>query len=123
MGLKGKYTFKGIELDEAYVKVKDFNCSSNIKISVVEKTAAEFDDDGNMTKDATHENVETKSVVGSFLILIYKDKAARDANHQLYVSQELHNIEVVTAEDGKNPIIQAYESLKAMDAFKDYTDQ
>ena len=123
MALQGKYTWKGIDLDEAYIVVKDVNASSNYTTITKLKTEAEYNDDGTIKTEAVYETEIKKVLAGNFTVNVYKDKLSKDADPSGSVIISLyehytpkHNV------SAKNDFVQAYEALKTIDAFKDLDD-
>jgi len=122
MALEGNYNFKGISLEKAYIKVcrVDYNGSEEIKTQ--EKTAAVYNEDGTIKTEAVMEDVVVKNNFGSWVARIYKDKATRDNDWNNHFQEIYGGFDVAVNAGAKNPVIQAYAAVKAMDAYKDYTD-
>ena len=122
MALQGKYNFKGIDLDESYIKVTKVNCNSYSEYNLQEKTAATYNEDGSIKAEAVYENVETKHNKADYVAKVYQSKAKRDENTNNFITEIYGNFDVAVNSTAKNYTIQAYAALKAMAAYKDYTD-
>ena len=53
---------------------------------------------------------------------MYKDKAARNADPLNVLEKIQGSFTMAVNATAKNPVIQAYNAIKAKDAYKDYTD-
>ncbi len=122
MALQGKYNFKGIDLDESYIKVTKVNCNSYSEYNVQEKTAATYNEDGSIKAEAVYENVETKYNKADYVAKVYQSKAKRDENTSNFITEIYGSFDAAVNSTAKNYIIQAYVALKAMEVYKDYTD-
>ena len=122
MALQGKYNYKGLDISEAYVKVDTVNYNSSYKEETVEKTAAKYNEDGTIKSAAVTEVQWVENNVGSWSAKVYKDKAARDANPLNFITVVSGNMVMAKNAGAKNPVVQAYVAVKAMDEYKDYTD-
>ena len=122
MAIQGNYNFKGISLDEAYIKVSRVDYHTTEESQTQLKTAATYNEDGSLKSDAVYENIIVKNHLGTFTAKVYKDKAARDENYYSFIEEIHGNFDVAVNSTAKNPVIQAYTAIKAMDAYKDYTD-
>ena len=124
MALKGSYDYKGITIGEAYVKITDVSHSTNEYTNNQLKTAAVYNSDGSIKTEAVFADVVIKSIQGSYIAKIWKDKAVRDTAGKYgdnLVSISGSFVMDLTA-NAKNPVIQAYVAMKALDAWKDYAD-
>ncbi len=123
MALQGKYTYKGVNIDEAYIVIKDVNASSGYQTISELKTEAEYNDDGSLKTEAVYETSINKVLSGSYTVNVYKDKSSKDAdpNGNVIVSTYGTYTPKHTA-SAKNDFAQAYIALKAIDAFKDLAD-
>ena len=122
MALQGKYNFKGIELDEAYLKITSVSHSYSENKTEQIKTPSVFNEDGSIKTNEVRETVVEKKNNGSFIAKVYKNKESRDDNHVNNID-EIHGVfDLAVNATAKNNLIQAYVVLKAMDAYKDYTD-
>tara|TARA_B100001113_G_scaffold50034_1_gene36356 strand:- start:2367 stop:2741 length:375 start_codon:yes stop_codon:yes gene_type:complete len=123
MALQGKYNYKGIEVNDAYIKVSTVNYNVGYTQELTEKSPAEYNEDGSLKKDAV---IETKWIANNgtqVSFKVYKDKASREANpNESFTDGYLNIAALDTKASAKNPVIQAYNAMKAMDDFKDYTD-
>ena len=122
MALQGKYNFKGIEIPEAYIKVNSVNYNSSYNQKTTEKTAAVYNSDGSLKTEAVMETVWVESNQANFNGKVYKDKAARESNPSIFITEIYGNFEMAKNTGAKNVVIQAYNDLKAKDEYKDYTD-
>ena len=122
MALQGKYTWKGIDLDEAYIVVKDVNASSNYTTITKLKTEAEYNDDGTIKTEAVYEEVWKKEPNCSCQIKVFKDKATRDASPNDQITEFGFSFPGSFVDSAKNHVKQAYVALKADDKYKDYAD-
>jgi len=122
MALKGKYNFKGIEINEAYIKVDNVNYSTMYDLKTTEKTAAVYNSDGSVKTAAVMEENWTEKSPANYSCKIYKDKAQRDSNPNNWLTEIYGQFEISKGSSAKNPVIQAYVALKADDKYKDYAD-
>ena len=123
MALQGKYNYKGIEVDDAYLKVSTVNYNVGYAQEVKEISPAEYNEDGSLKKDAVTETNWIPSNSTQVSYQVYKDKASRDATPNEPFDIGYKNIGVMdTKASAKNAVIQAYVAIKAMDEYKDYTD-
>ena len=124
MALQGSYDYKGITISEAYVKVTNVSYSVSEGIKSQLKTAAVYNSDGSLKSEAVYEDVVDVVNNANWTASIWKDKAVRDTlgkyNESLTTVSGSFQMNVGTS--AKNPVIQAYTAIKAMDAWKDYTD-
>jgi len=122
MALQGTYNFKGIEIAEAYVKIDNINWNSYHNQETTEKTPIKYNEDGTVKSEAVYETSWVKGSNGSWAAKVYKDKAARDANPNNYITTVSGRFDMATNSTAKNALNQAYLAAKAMDDYKDYTD-
>ena len=124
MALKGTYNFKGISVADAYVKICNVNYSTDEQVKSQLKTAAVYNSDGSIKTPEVYEDVTVVSKKGNYVVKIWKDKATRDAGGSWYnhIAQGSGTFDMDTKASAKNPVVQAYEAMKAEDAWKDYTD-
>lgn len=122
MALQGDYNFKGISLNEAYIKISrvDYNTTEESQRQLI--TAATYNEDGSLNEEAVYEDTVVKKHRGTFSAKVYKDKAARDENYDSFLEEIYGSFSVAINSTAKNPVIQAYNALKAQDAYADYTD-
>ena len=122
MALKGKYNYKGIELDDAYVKISSVNwsCGSNSEMYV--KTAAVYNSDGTIKTPEVQDTRWVQTTVGNWHANVYKDKAARTANPNDHICSISGSFDMDLKDSAKNPVKQAYVAAKAMDLYKDMAD-
>ena len=78
MALQGIYNFKGIELNDAYLKVQNVACSKNSIIRENLVSEAEYGENGEVTKEAQWEKQEEYAYDGNARVLVYKDKQTRE---------------------------------------------
>ena len=122
MALKGKYNFKGIEIAEAYVKVDGINWNSYSEQETTEKTPAKYNEDGSIKSEAVMETSWKKTAHANWNAKVYKDKAARDAEPNNFITIINGSFAMAVTSTAKNALNQAYLAIKAMDDYKDYTD-
>ena len=122
MALEGKYTYKGIDIAKAYVMVTSVNCSSNNNQVTIEKTPKKYNEDGSIKSEAVMETKWVKNISGSWNAAVYKDKDARTNTPNTVIDNISGSFDVDVKASGKNPVVQAYAAIKALDAYKDYTD-
>ena len=123
MALQGKYNYKGIEVNDAYIKVSTVNYNVGYTQEVTEKTTAVYNEDGSLKSDAVMETNWVANNGTQVSFQVYKDKASRDANPQdPFTEGYIHIAPLDTKASAKNHVIQAYNAMKAMDDYKDYTD-
>mgnify|MGYP003124469668 FL=1 len=122
MALEGKYTYKGIDIAKAYVMVTSVNCSSNNNQVTIEKTPKKYNEDGSIKSEAVMETKWVKANSGNWNAAVYKDKDARTNTPNMSITNISGNFDVEVKASGKNPVVQAYAAIKALDAYKDYTD-
>ena len=122
MALEGNYNFKSISLEDAYIKVCRVDYNGGEETKTQEKTPAVYNEDGTVKTEAVMEDVVVKNHFGSWVARIYKDKATRDADYNGHFQEIYGGFDVAVNSTAKNPVIQAYAAIKAMDAYKDYTD-
>ena len=122
MALQGKYNFKGIEIAEAYVKIDNINWNTYHNQETTEKTPAKYNEDGSIKSEAVMETAWKENANGSWHAKVYKDKAARDANPNDFITNFGGSFDMAVAASSKNALNQAYIAMKAMDDYKDYTD-
>mgnify|MGYP003137579941 CR=1 FL=1 len=80
MALEGKLTWKGIDIDSAYVVISNAQCNVNYDSNMVLKTEATYNEDGSIKTEALYEKEWTKSIYGHYnealkLVDAYKDLA------------------------------------------------
>ena len=122
MAIQGKYTYKGIDIADSYVKVSNvsYNISEHSQQQV--KTAAVFNSDGTVKTPAVMETVWVKTPSATYGAKVYKDKATRDDSPDKWVTSISGSFTMSVASSGKNPVKQAYDAIKATDDYTDYTD-
>lgn len=122
MALQGTYNFKGIEIAEAYVKIDNINWNSYHNQETTEKSPRTYNEDGTVKSEATYETSWVENANGNWNAKVYKDKAARDANPNDFITNIGGSFEMATNSTAKNALNQAYLAAKAMDDYTDYTD-
>ena len=122
MAIKGTYNFKGIEIADSYIRVHqvNFNLQDNQKTSV--KTPEVLNEDGSLKTAAVLETTWSKNNAANYTAAVYKDKATRDADPGSHITMIYGTFDYDTKNSAKNSAVQAYNAIKAMDAYKDYTD-
>ena len=122
MAIQGKYNFKGIDLADSYIKIYrvDYNTVSNK--NTVLKTAAVYNSDGSLKTAEVYEDKWDDTQSASYSARVYKDKDTRD-NSPNNVVEDIHaSFVMAVTSSAKNPLKQAYDAMRATDAYKDYTD-
>ena len=122
MALEGKYTYKGIDIAKAYVMVTNVNVSNYINSETTEKTPKKYNEDGSVKSEAVMETKWTKNINGGWTAAVYKDKNARTNTPNVVIDNISGSFDVDVKASGKNPVAQAYAAIKALDAYKTYTD-
>ena len=122
MAIQGKYTYKGIDIADSYIKVNSVNYETHDNSIEQEKTAAVYKSDGTVKTPAVMETVWNKKSQANYSAKIYKDKATRDANPNEWITNVAGGFTMSVVSSGKNPVKQAYDAMKATDDYKDYTD-
>lgn len=122
MALQGKLTWKGVEIDEAYIVIQNVNASSNYKSTQVLKTEAEYNEDGTIKSEAIYEEKIDKVLSGNYVAHVYKDKANKESKPSVVLDNIYGEYIPKHTASAKNDVAQAYVALKAMDAYKDLAD-
>ena len=122
MALEGKYTYKGIDIAKAYVMVNSVNTSNYINSETTEKTPMKYNEDGSVKSEAVMETKWVKKLSCNWSAAVYKDKDARTNTPNTVIDTISGNFDVYVKASGKNPVVQAYAAIKALDAYKTYTD-
>ena len=122
MALEGKYTYKGIDIAKAYVMVTSVNTNNYINSETTEKTPKKYNEDGSVKSEAVMETKWVKSNNGNWSAAVYKDKDARTNTPNVVIDNISGGFDVEVKASGKNPVAQAYAAIKALDAYKNYTD-
>ena len=122
MALEGKYTYKGIDIAKAYVMVNSANYNCGINSETTEKTPRKYNEDGSVKSEAVMETKWVKKNNGGWSASVYKDKDARTNTPNVVIDTISGGFDVEVKASGKNPVVQAYAAIKALDAYKDYTD-
>ena len=122
MALEGAYSWKGIDIAKAYVKINSVNWSCNSSRVTSEKTPTKYNEDGTIKSEAVMETKWVQNSYGNWNANVYKDKASRDENPNEWICQVNGSVEIDTKATAKNPVIQAYTAMKEDDTWKDYTD-
>ena len=122
MALQGKLTHKGVEINQAYVMVTEANYRSEVE-EKTESTAATYNEDGSIAT----EEVVTKTFVKvsrlHYACKVYANKNQRETKpyDEVYKIARYVN-EPKVNNTAKNFVIQAYEHIKTVDAYKDLAD-
>ena len=107
MAIQGNYSFKGFEVPNAYIAVNSVN------FEVAHESIVNTEEDS---------IVWQKGLAAIYTADVYKDQAARTANPLDVLEKIQGNFTMAVNATAKNPVIQAYNALKAKDAYSDYTD-
>ena len=122
MAIQGKYNYKGIDVADSYILIRNINYYVNENQVTREKTAAVYNADGTLKTAAVMETVWVKTPTANYNARVYKDKATRDASPDKWITETSSSFTMSVASSGKNPAKQAYDAMKATDDYKDYTD-
>ena len=122
MALKGSYDYKGIDVDDAYVKITNVTWSCNNNSENYVKTAAVYNSDGTVKTPEVRDNRWVQTTVGNWHANVYKDKAARDANPNNQICSISGSFDMDLKDSAKNPVKQAYVAAKTVDTYKDMAD-
>ena len=122
MALEGAYSYKGIDIAKAYVKVTSVNWSCGSNQVTSEKTPAKYNEDGTLKSKAVMETKWVQNTSGNWSGVVYKDKAARDSNPSEWICNVNGSVDMDVKASAKNPVVQAYTAMKADDSWKDYKD-
>jgi hypothetical protein len=122
MALKGTYNFKGIELSDAYIRVKSVSYHTSDNNTQEIKTAAVYNPNGTIKTEAVYDNNWETAAHATWQASVYKDKAQRDSEPGVSIQTVSGGFTMKLLADSKNPTIQAYEAIKAEDLYKDYAD-
>lgn len=126
MAIQGTYNFKGIELPEAYLQVTSVNYATNSSKETVKTKDAEYEDDGNggqkIKSEAVYEQQWIKKQYSSCLVRVFKDKNARESDPNGHLTDFKIDLELKVNTSAKNNVNQAYDALKKLDGYEEYTD-
>ena len=123
MALQGSFTYKGIDVSSAYLVVSNLYYSKSPQSSQNIVTAAVYDSEtGEISTPAVYETVWNNVLTASAEIKIYKDSAARTSNPNEFITSSYYNFTPSIADDADNLITQAYNHIKSLDDYSDYTD-
>ena len=122
MAIQGKYNYRGLDVADSYINIHSVNYHVDENSVTREKTAAVYNSDGTVKTPAVMETVWVKTPRTSCRARVYKDKAARDADPNSWITDVSNDFTMSVASSGKNPVKQAYDAMKATDDYKDYTD-
>ena len=122
MAIQGKYNYKGLDVADSYINIYRVNYTVDENPVNREKTAAVYNSDGTLKTPAVMETVWVKAPRANCIARVYKDKAARDADPNTWITYTHNDFTMSVASSGKNPVKQAYDAMKATDDYKDYTD-
>jgi len=122
MALEGSYDYKGIDVDDAYVKITNVTWSCNNNSENYVKTAAVYNSDGSVKTPEVRDNRWIETTFGNWHANVYKDKAARDANPNSHICSVSGAFDIDLKNSAKNPVTQAYTAAKTVDTYKDMAD-
>jgi len=122
MALQGKFTWKGIEIPEAYIVIQNAFCSCFYQTKAELKSEATYNEDGTIKDPAVYEESIEKRLDGKYTASIYKDKASKDADPYSLVDEIKGIYTPKHTSSAKNDVAQAYAALKVTDACKDLAD-
>ena len=75
MAIQGNFTFKGIELEKAYIRVHQVNFRLTDNQNTKLKTPETYNEDGTIKASAVYETVWEKTNSADYTANVYKDKA------------------------------------------------
>lgn len=122
MAIKGTFTFKGIEVADAYIRVNQVNYNLQDNQTTTVKTPEVLNEDGSLKTAAVLETKWNKTNSANYTAAVYKDQAARDADPGSHFTMIYGIFDYDTKSSAKNSAVQAYSAIKAEDDYKDYTD-
>tara|TARA_Y100001937_G_scaffold4408_1_gene5738 strand:+ start:296 stop:667 length:372 start_codon:yes stop_codon:yes gene_type:complete len=122
MALEGKYIWKGVEINDAYIVIQNTNCSVNYPIVNSLKSEATYNEDGTVKDEAVYESNVTKEIIGSYTANVYKDKNTRNTEPEQVIASVYGTYTPKHTASAKNEVAQAYAHLKTTDACKDLAD-
>ena len=122
MALEGSYDYKGIDVDDAYVKITNVTWSCNNNSENYVKTAAVYNSDGTVKTPEVKATRWVQNTVGNWHANVYKDKAARDANPNNQICSVSGSFDMDLKDSAKNPVKQAYVAAKTVATYKDMAD-
>lgn len=100
MALKGKYTYKGIDMANAYIKMKDVHWGSDWVLD-----------------NKIYKEIENTT----WTAWVYKDTDQRTDNPNDYICI-IHGAFSMDNNVQINPVIQAYTAMKSLDEYKKMKD-
>lgn len=122
MALQGSYTYKGIDIPEAYLVVSHLDYNKNYQSTQNITTEAVYAEDGSLITPAEYETVWTATLTSVFQIYVYKDAASKSSNPKQFIDGLNFKCTISIANDADNFVAQAYSYLKTLDQFNGYTD-
>lgn len=122
MAIQGSYNFKGIDISEAYIKINNVNWQTSQREETTETSPATYNEDGTIKKEAVYTTSWVDNYYANYTAVIYKDAAERESNPNNWIDSFGGSFEMAVNSTAKNSVKQAYEALKTLDAYSDYTD-
>ena len=123
MALQGSYTYKGIDISSAYLVVSNLNYNKYSQYTQNEVTPAVYDSEtGELTTPATYETAWNDVLATVAEIKIYKDSSARTSNPNEFVTSLSFDFTPSISDDADNLVVQAYNHIKSLDDYSDYTN-
>tara|TARA_R100000231_G_scaffold38441_3_gene33682 strand:- start:2309 stop:2680 length:372 start_codon:yes stop_codon:yes gene_type:complete len=122
MAIQGSYNFKGIDISEAYIKVNYTNWNTHSREETTETSPATYNEDGTIKKEAVFTTSWVDSSICNYSARVYKDAAERESNPNNWIDSINGSFIMAINSTAKNSVKQAYEALKELDAYKDYSD-
>ena len=111
MALQGKFVWKGLEIEEAYICVNDVSCICSYSEKSEVKTPEVLNEDGTVKTEAVIEKSIIKTLNGTYTARVYKDKAAKEAQPDSFISIVHGNYTPKHTTTSKNNVAQAYACL------------
>lgn len=122
MALQGSYNFKGIDISEAYVKINSINWNTNSREETTETSPITYNEDGTIKKEAVFTTSWVDYSNCNYSARVYKDATERESNPNNWIDSINGSFVMAVNSTAKNSVKQAYEALKTLDAYSDYTD-
>ena len=122
MALQGNYNFKGIDVPNAYLMIKDITYNKSIQLEPFEITPPVLDDENKIIEEAVIENKENVYHNCRSILAIYKDKSTKESDPQSYFATKEFNFKVEVGDDSKNNTIQSYNYIKGIKEFSELAD-
>lgn len=121
MALKGKLTWKGLDVNEAYAMVDytTYNVTSEQKIDI---TPATYNEDGSVKTEEVTVSSWVKVLHLDYNLKVYSDKDHRDDKPHEFLYSISGKMTPKVNNSAKNFIVQVYDKLKLSDEYKHMAD-